>query len=143
MGRGQGQDWAEVGVRAGSGRGQGQGQGGVRSSSVTLAMGKEKWTRGGRGPGWPVELLWLLLLLPWVSSGLRRSLATATPASAPGETAESGAPAPTVQRLAPGAPGTWAALCGVNSGHCWAGTRIRGPGHASRPPLCPPLHSAA
>ncbi|XP_036186622.1 putative serine protease 47 [Myotis myotis] len=77
-------------------------------------MGKEKWTCGGRGPGWPVDLLWLLLLLPWVAPGPRRSLATATPASAPGETVESGAPAPTVQRLAPGAPGQgdFSTVCG-------------------------------
>lgn len=135
MGQGQGQNWAEVGVRAGSGRGQGQRPGGVRLSSVTLAMGKKKWTRGGRGPGWPVALLWLLLLLPLVAPGLRRSLATATPASAPGETVESGAPTPTVQRLAPGVPGTGAALCGVNSGHCWAGTGSSARGHPSHPPL--------
>lgn len=71
-----------------------------------------------------MSLLWLLLLPPLATPGLRGSLPMATPALAPGETLEGGAPTPSAQPLARGAPGTVRgrpASCGVNTLHCWAG----------------------
>lgn len=53
-----------------------------------------------------MSLLWLLLLPPLATPGLRGSLPMATPALAPGETLEGGAPTPSAQPLARGAPGT-------------------------------------
>lgn len=56
-----------------------------------------------------MSLLWLLLLRPLATPGLRGSLAMATPALAAGETLEGSVPAPSARPLAPGAPGTMAA----------------------------------
>lgn len=104
--------------------GSGGSQAGVGTGSVTLAMSSEAVSRRGRGRGQSLSLLWLLLLPPLATRGLRGSLPMATPALAPGETLEGGAPTPSAQPLARGAPGTVQgrrALCGVNALHCWAG----------------------
>ncbi|KAM8804028.1 putative serine protease 47 [Rhynchonycteris naso] len=63
-------------------------------------MDVEEWTCQRRGR--PASLFWLLLLLPLATLGLQRSLSSATTAWAPGGTAESSAPMPSGQRLAPG-----------------------------------------
>lgn len=104
--------------------GSGGSQAGVGTGSVTLAMSSEAVSRRGRGRGQSLSLLWLLLLPPLATRGLRGSLPMATPALAPGEMLEGGAPTPSAQPLARGAPGTVQgrrALCGVNALHCWAG----------------------
>lgn len=56
-----------------------------------------------------MSLLWLLLLPPLATPGLRGSLPMATPAQAAGETLEGSVSAPSAQPLAPGGPGTKAA----------------------------------
>ncbi|KAF6327910.1 serine protease 47 [Rhinolophus ferrumequinum] len=66
-------------------------------------MSSEACSRRGRGQS--VSLLWLLLLPPLATPGLRGSLPMATPALAAGETLEGSVPARSAQPLAPGAPG--------------------------------------
>ncbi|KAM5259868.1 putative serine protease 47 [Hipposideros larvatus] len=67
-------------------------------------MSSEAVSRRCRGRGQSLSLLWLLLLPPLATRGLRGSLPMATPALAPGETLEGGAPTPSAQPLARGAP---------------------------------------
>lgn len=106
-----------VGVNPGWGQGQGWAE--VRLRSVALTMDTKALTHPDLGC--PVFLLWLLLLLPLATSGQQRSPFTPAPAS--GETFERDAPTSAFQQLAPGAPGAWVALGGVNKRHY----RARGP----------------